>query len=257
MAVKVAAKEATVEEKLKSLFHLQTVGSKLDKVEILKGELPIEVKDLEDDIVGLETRIERLKGNVDDINTEVSRHNNNIKESEMLIERYEKQLDNVKNNREYDALSKEIELQKLEIQLSQKKISETGNQLDIKQSALQASENKYESRVKDLDAKKVELDKILTKTEKEEAKLLREAKKVEKNIEPRLLKAYHRIRTAYRNGLAVVSVERGACGGCFNRVPPQTVIEISSRKTIVACEHCSRVLVDDIIAGKVEEVVEA
>lgn len=256
MAVKLAAKEATVEEKLRNLFHLQTVGSKLDKVEVLKGELPIEVKDLEDDIIGLQTRIDRLKGNIDDINTEVSRHKNNITESEMLIERYEKQLDNVKNNREYDALSKEIELQKLEIQLSQKKIVETGSQVEMKESALQASQNKIDSRQSDLDAKKVELEKILAKTEKEEKKLLREAAKVEKLIEPRLLKAYNRIRTAYRNGLAVVSVERGACGGCFNRIPHQTVIEISARKNIIACEHCSRVLVDDIIAGIEEEVVE-
>lgn len=245
-----AAKEQTVEEKLKALFKLQTIDSKLDEIEILKGELPIEVKDLEDDLVGLETRIGRLKGNVEDIDHEIAKHNANIKEAEMLIERYEKQLDNVKNNREYDALTKEIELQKLEIQLSQKKIGEQEAQKEIKGGALGASEAKFETRQKELEVKKVELDKIIEKTTKEENKLMKSSENAAKKIDDRLLKAYKRIRGAYRNGLAVVTVERDACGGCFNRVPPQTIIEISLKKNVIACEQCGRVLIDDIIAGK-------
>ncbi len=245
-----ATKEQTVEEKLKALFKLQTIDSKLDEIEILKGELPIEVKDLEDDLVGLETRIGRLKGNVEDIDHEIAKHNANIKEAEMLIERYEKQLDNVKNNREYDALTKEIELQKLEIQLSQKKIGEQEAQKEIKGGALGASEAKFETRQKELEVKKVELDKIIEKTTKEENKLMKSSENAAKKIDDRLLKAYKRIRGAYRNGLAVVTVERDACGGCFNRVPPQTIIEISLKKNVIACEQCGRVLIDDIIAGK-------
>ncbi len=245
-----ATKEQTVEEKLKALFKLQTIDSKLDEIEILKGELPIEVKDLEDDLAGLETRIGRLRGNVEDIDHEIAKHNANIKEAEMLIERYEKQLDNVKNNREYDALTKEIELQKLEIQLSQKKIGDQEAQKEIKGGALGASETKFETRQKELEVKKVELDKIIEKTTKEENKLKKSSENAAKKIDDRLLKAYRKIRGAYRNGLAVVTVERDACGGCFNRVPPQTVIEISLKKNVIACEQCGRVLIDDIIAGK-------
>ncbi len=182
---------------------------------------------------------------------EILAHNTNIKESEARILKYEKQLDNVKNNREFDALTKEVELQKLEIQLSQKKIREANIARDTKKEALDVIATKLNQRNKDVENKKVELSKIIEKTEKEEAKLLKESDKARKDIEDRLLVSYDKIRKTYRNGLAVVTVARGACGGCFNRIPPQLQIEIGVMKKIIACEHCGRVLVDEsILAGK-------
>ena len=247
-------KDYSVEEKLSSLVKLQKVDSKLDGIQILKGELPIEVSDLEDEITGIQTRISKHETAISDIDTEISRHNNNIKESEMLIGKYEKQLDNVKNNREFDALSKEIGLQKLEIQLSQKRIKETTAIREVKKEALDQFVARLEQRLKDMDIKKVELQKIIEKTEKEEAKLAKESDKARKNIEDRLLVSYDKIRKAYRNGLAVVSIARGACGGCFNRIPPQMQIEIGVMKKIIACEHCGRVLIDEkTIFENVEE----
>lgn len=239
-----ATKELSVKEKLEQLYGLQKIDSKLAEIEILKGELPMEVSDLEDEIVGLETRISKLKASIEDIDTEVSNHKANIAESEKLIERYNSQLDNVKNNREYDALTKEIELQSLEIQLSEKKIRDTHGSKTMKNEALEKAEARLENKQKDLENKKVELEKIISKTEKEETKLMKASVKARKTIEERLLKSYDRIRTNYRNGLAVVSVSRGACGGCFNRIPPQQIIEIGVMKNIIACEHCGRVIVD-------------
>jgi uncharacterized protein len=245
-----AVKEQSIADKLRALHALQQIDSKLDEIGILKGELPIEVADLEDEISGLNIRSRKLEGAIDDLDKEISRHNANIKESETLIARYEKQLDNVKNNREFEALTKEIELQKLEIQLSQKKIKETNIAKDTKKEALQQLETKMTQRNKDLDNKKVELSKIIEKTEKDEAKLMKESDKARKDIEERLLKAYDKIRKTYRNGLAVVTVARGACGGCFNRIPPQMQIEIGVMKKILACEHCGRVLIDENILTK-------
>ena len=242
----------TVEERLRVLYSLQEIDSKVDEIKILKGELPIEVSDLEDEIAGLETRVNKLEASIADIESEIANHNNNIHESIALIERYEKQLDNVKNNREYDALTKELELQKLEIQLSKKKISEAEVAKETKVTLKTETAEKLESRKSNLDTKKEELEKIIEKTEKEEVKLGKQAEKVRKQIEPRLLKSYDRIRQNYRNGLAVVTVNRGACGGCFNRIPPQTIIEIGVMKKIIACEHCGRVLVGDSIAGDEE-----
>lgn len=239
----------TVSERLKQLYELQLIDSEIDQIEVLKGELPIEVRDLEDEIVGLETRIGRLGDNVKGIEDEVARHNSNIKESEMLIERYERQMDNVKNNREYDALSKELELQRLEIQLSEKKIRESQGLIVNKQETLDAALGRLDNKKKDLDTKKVELEQIIVKTEKEEDRLRKKSEKARKNIETRLLKSYDKIRNAYRNGLAVVTVSRDSCGGCFNKIPPQVQLEIKMHKKIIACEHCGRVLVDDIIMG--------
>lgn len=247
-------KEKSISERLKALYNLQQIDSKLDSLAVLKGELPIEVSDLEDEITGIQTRISKHETAISDIDTEISRHNNNIKESEMLIGKYEKQLDNVKNNREFDALSKEIGLQKLEIQLSQKRIKETTAIREVKKEALDQFVARLEQRLKDMDIKKVELQKIIEKTEKEEAKLVKESDKARKNIEDRLLVSYDKIRKAYRNGLAVVSIARGACGGCFNRIPPQMQIEIGVMKKIIACEHCGRVLIDEkTIFENVEE----
>jgi predicted nucleic acid-binding Zn-ribbon protein len=242
-----AVKEQSIADKLRALHALQQIDSKMDEIGILKGELPIEVSDLEDEITGLKTRSKKLETNVADVEHEINQHNANIKESEGLIVKYEKQLDNVKNNREFDALTKEIELQKLEIQLSQKKIREATVTRDTKKEALDTILAKLGSRSKDADNKKVELSKIIEKTEKEEAKLLKESDKARKEIDERLLTSYDKIRKTYRNGLAVVTVARGACGGCFNRIPPQLIIEIGVMKKIIACEHCGRVLIDEAI----------
>ena len=244
-----ATQEMSVKEKLEGLYALQQIDSKLAEIEILKGELPMEVSDLEDEIIGLETRISKLKENIEAIETEVSNHKANIAESEALIERYNSQLDNVKNNREYDALTKEIELQKLEIQLSEKKINDTKNGKVLKEEALTKAEERLEGKKSDLDRKKVELEKIISKTEKEETKLKKASEKARKSIEERLLKSYDKISSSYRNGLGVVTVNRGACGGCFNRIPPQQIIEIGVMKNIIACEHCGRVIVDESFAG--------
>ncbi len=254
MAVK-DAKDLSVAEKLRNLSNLQLIDSEIDEIEILKGELPMEVKDLEDDIAGLETRISRLEKNLSDLEGEISRHQNNIKESEALIERYTRQLDNVKNNREYEALTKEQEMQKLEIQLSDKKIKEARYDLTQKEELLTQTKERTEIKQKDLETKKVELAKIIEKTEKEEVKLRKESEKARKVIEDRLLKAYDKIRKTYRNGLAVVQVERDSCGGCYNKIPPQLQLEIGLRKKIIVCEHCGRVLVDDDIleVGKEEK----
>ncbi len=239
--------ELTVAEKLKQLYDLQLIDSEIDEISILKGELPMEVRDLEDEIIGLETRVGRLENNVADIESEVARHQTNIKEAEALIERYEKQMDNVKNNREYDALQKELELQRLEIQLSEKKTRETGGIKTNKLETLNAAKERLDAKKADLDVKKVELEKIIEKTETDEQKLMRKSEKARKKIEARLLKSYDRVRSNYRNGLAVVSVSRDSCGGCFNKIPPQVQLEIGMRKKVLACEHCGRVLVDDNI----------
>ena len=205
----------------------------------------MEVSDLEDDISGIQMRIQKHEASINDVETEISRHNSNIKESELLISKYEKQLDNVKNNREFDALTKEVGLQKLEIQLSQKKIREASVTNESKIESLAQLKAKLEQRIKDVEAKKVELQKIIEKSEKEEAKLIKESDKARKNIEDRVLLSYDKIRKTYRNGLAVVTVSRGACGGCFNRIPPQLQIEIGIMKNMIACEHCGRVLIDE------------
>ncbi len=247
-------KELTVADKLKAIYELQLIDSKIDEIQILKGELPIEVSDLEDEIAGLETRIARLSSNVEDMEKEISRHDTNIKESTALIERYEKQMDNVKNNREYDALSKELELQRLEIQLSEKKGRESGVQLQNKKETLAAAEERIADKKKALEVKKEELEKIIAKTEKEEEKLKRKSEKQKKSVEDRLLKAYVKVRSAYRNGLSVVTISRSSCGGCFNKIPPQLQLEIAQRKKIVACEHCGRVLVDENIMTSLEEL---
>ena len=251
-----AKKEKTVEEKLKSLFVLQEIDSKIDEIEVLKGELPMEVSDLEDDLAGLQKRVANLKGVVDDIQSEISNHQANIKESEGLQARYQKQLDDVKNNREFDALTKELELQRLEIQLSEKKIKESQVKKEAKMEVLAGTEEKVVQKVKDLENKKVELEKIIKKTDKEEKALLKKSKAAKADIDERLLKAYNRIRNNFRNGLAVVTVERDSCGGCFNKIPPQMQMEISMRKKVLGCEHCGRILVDNVIAGVAEPVVE-
>lgn len=242
-----AKKEYTVPEKLKQLFELQTVDSKLDGIKILKGELPMEVQDLEDEITGLKTRISNLEASIEGTQKDIAKLNNNIIDAKSLIERYDHQLNNVKNNREYEALTKELELQKLDIRLFEKRINENRNNIDVKQNSLSNAQERLDAKIKDLELKKVELAKIQEKTEKDEEKLLRKSARARKKIEDRLLKAYDKIRNNYRNGLSVVTVERDSCGGCFNQIPAQLQLEIQQRKKILACEHCGRVLVDDDI----------
>ncbi|MDH3648473.1 MAG: C4-type zinc ribbon domain-containing protein [Saprospiraceae bacterium] len=247
-----AKKELSVHDRLMELFKLQKIDSQLDEIQVLKGELPIEVSDLEDEIAGLETRLAKLEESKKEFDTSISQHKATMKESETLIARYAKQLDDVKNNREYEALTKEIELQKLDIQLSEKRIKEADVNIDAKKEVIKEAKDKLKEKNKNLDIKKVELDKIIAKTEKEEAKLVRKTGTHRKTIEERLLKAYDKVRTSYRNGLAVVTVERNSCGGCFNKIPPQMQLEISLEKKVIACEHCGRILIDASVS---EEVV--
>ena len=236
-------KQSTISDKLDQLYDLQTIHSKLDKFQILKGELPMEVADLEDDIAGLETRIMKITNDIEEKEFDIASRRNGIQESEALIMRYKSQLDNVKNNREYDALSKEVELQDLEMQLHEKKIKELQYAIDSSKEILKETNEKLTSFNKDLTHKRKELDKIIKETEKEEATLNKKATKVEAVIEDRLIKAYRRVRGNYKNGLAVVQVERESCGGCFGKVPPQMQMEIRQRKKILLCEHCGRILV--------------
>jgi len=252
MAKKNTKEELTVEEKLKALYDLQQVVSEIDKIRTLRGELPLEVQDLEDELEGLETRLNNLNEEIKNLNDSVLAKKNEIKEAELLIQKYEAQQSNVRNNREYDSLSKEIEFQKLEIELCEKRIREYAGELSGKKEFIETSKTLYEERKKDLESKKSELDEIINETKVEEEKLEKKAETIKKNIEGRLLTAFERIRKNARNGLAVVTIQRDACGGCFNKIPPQRRLDISSRKKIIVCEYCGRILVDDEISGKKE-----
>lgn len=237
----------TVEEKLQALFRLQTVDSEVDKIKILRGELPLEVQDLEDEVEGLETRIGKLNEEVNELDKAVKTKQNEIVESQALIKKYEDQQNNVRNNREYDSLSKEIEYQTLEIELCEKKIKEFSSMKDDKKVVIDESKKNLEDLKGDLENKSSELDSIIEDTRKEEETLVKESEKISDSIEERLLSAYKRIRHNARNGLAVVPVQRDACGGCFNQIPPQRQLDIKSRKKIIVCEYCGRILVDDDI----------
>jgi uncharacterized protein len=242
-----ARKEASVEDRLKSLYKLQLIDSEIDKIHILKGELPVEVSDLEDEVAGLETRIEKLNTAIEEFNQHISKHEGNIADANALIERYMEQLKTVKNNREFDALNKEIEYQKLEIQLSEKRIREGKEDVAKKEEVLAVAVEKRDKIVKNLKLKKKELEEIIKKTEKEETKLMKESEKARKNIDERLIKAYDKIRKSYRNGLAVVTIQRDACGGCYNMVPPQLQVEVGLTRRVVVCENCGRILVNEDI----------
>jgi predicted nucleic acid-binding Zn-ribbon protein len=241
--------EISIEAKLRALFELQQVDTETDKIKILRGELPLEVQDLEDDIAGLETRIRNYEEEVKSLEHNVAAKKLDITNSEALIKKYEEQQKNVRNNREFDSLSKEMEFQNLEIELARKKISEFNAELSSKKESILESTEILNERKDDLDSKKNELDEIVSDTKKEEETLFNKSATIQKIIEPRLLTAYKRIRGNARNGLAVVSVERDACGGCFNKIPPQRQLDIRSRKKIIVCEYCGRILVDDEISG--------
>jgi predicted nucleic acid-binding Zn-ribbon protein len=236
--------EISIEEKLKALFELQKVDTEVDKIKILRGELPLEVQDLEDEIEGLETRIKNLDDETKSLESAINAKKNDITNANGLIKKYQEQQNNVRNNREFDSLSKEIEFQTLEIELCEKRIREFSAQLKIKKDTIEQSQLHLNERITDLNNKKKELEDIIADTQKEEETLQKRSKDYEHMIEPRLMTAYKRIRENARNGLAVVSVERDACGGCFNKIPPQRQLEIRSRKKIIVCEYCGRILVD-------------
>ena len=236
-------KEISMEEKLLKLYDLQTIDTQIDKLQTLRGELPLEVKDLEDEIEGLNTRLTNLENEVVTMKEDIANHKNNIVEATTLIAKYTKQQNNVKNNREFDALTKEIELQNLEIQLSEKKTKDGNYKIEAKKQMTEDAKAKLAVKEGELKIKKKELDKIISETDKEEKELNKQSKIAEKGVDDRLLSAYNRIRGAYRNGLAVVTVERDACGGCFAEIPPQLQVEISQRKKVILCEHCGRILV--------------
>ena len=244
-----AEKEYTVEEKLSTLYQLQTMMTEIDKIKTLRGELPLEVQDLEDEIAGLETRLQNYQAEIKEFEASVVEQKHKITESTTLIDRYKAQLDNVRNNREFDNLSKEIEFQGLEIEFSEKKIREFGEAVDAKKKDIAELTEKLEGRKADLVQKKSELEQIISETKQDEAKFREKAKKLEATIEPRLLTAFKRIRKGARNGLAVVYVQRGACGGCFNKIPPQKQLDIKLRKKIIVCEYCGRIMIDPELAG--------
>ena len=248
MAAKIKEKlDASVEGKLKSLYQLQLIDSKIDRLRTVRGELPLEVSDLEDTVLGLETRLKNVEEEVNELETTLNEKKQAIKDFQANIKKYESQQGKVRNNREYDAITKEVEFQNLEIQLSEKRTKEAKASVTIKSELLEKSKIEFEERSKDLKAKKSELDEIIAETEKEEKELMKESELASANIEDRLLNAYKRIRSNSRNGLAVVAVERDACGGCYNKIPPQRQLDIRLNKKIIVCEHCGRVLVDGML----------
>ena len=253
MAKNAEIEEISVEQKLLALYSLQQIDSMVDKIKIIRGELPLEVQDLEDDIAGLETRVANYRKDIEELRIGIAERENAMKTSLAQIKKYEEQQMNVRNNREYDSLTKEIEFQNLEIQLSEKKIKEMRFKIENLEADITEADNRLQERTADLEAKKNELTDIVTETEEKENDLVAKSKANEKYIEDRLLTAYKRIRTNARNGLAVVMVERDACGGCFNKIPPQHQMDIRMHKKIIVCEYCGRILVDNIIAEKVAE----
>lgn len=247
-----AKKEITdlsVEEKLRTLYQLQTALSAIDEKKALRGELPLEVQDLEDDIAGLSIRIEKIQRDIEEFRQAVSQKKAEIAEAQASVERYKSQLNDVKNNREYDTLSKEIEFQTLEIELCNKKIKEALVRINEKENELGMSEDTLADRRNDLELKKSELDEIMEETRAEEEILKQKVKELEVKIEPRLLMSFKRIRKNARNGLGVVYVQRDACGGCFNKIPPQRQLDIRMHKKIIVCEYCGRILIDPELAG--------
>ncbi len=244
--------EITIAEKLVELYRLQNVDSQVDRIKTQRGELPLEVQDLEDEVAGLETRLKKIQDELAELEQGVSDKTNFIKDAKAAIKKYEGQQAKVRNNREYDSLSKEIEFQNLEIQLAEKRIKEGKFTLDSKKAVVEESTKLYKERKKDLDLKKKELDDIIAETEKEEKDLQKKSDAAAKHIEERLLSAYRRIRSNARNGLAVVQFERGSCGGCFNAIPPQRQLDIRSHKKIIVCEHCGRILVDEYVVDRVK-----
>jgi len=240
-------KDFSVEEKLTAVLTLQKIDSKIDEIKTLKGELPMEVKDLEDEIEGLQVRVQNIDAEITSITTFIETKTAAKKEAQALIKKYEKQQDNVKNNREYEALNKEIEMQELEVRLNEKHVKDANVEVKERTNARIVTEEKIKVVEGALKLKRTDLEKIITETEKEEAALSKKSKAAKEKVDPRLLSAYERIRRSYRNGLAIVPILRDSCGGCFNVIPPQRQSEIRQHKKIIVCEHCGRILVDNAL----------
>ena len=249
--------EYTVEEKLASLYQLQLIFSEIDRIKTLRGELPLEVEDLEDEVAGLRTRIANFATEIDNIKSEESKRKIKIEEAKAMIEKYTEDQNNVRNNREYDLLAKEIEFQTLEVEFCEKKLRQYATDLKNKNEEIDRTNSILEERLAALEEKKGELDEIISETKEEEEKLRDRAKALETSIEPRLLQSFKRIRKNTRNGLGVVYIQRDACGGCFNKIPPQRQLDIKMRKKIIVCEYCGRIMIDPELAGIKETTVQA
>ena len=249
--------EFTVEEKLKSLYQLQVIFSEIDRIKTLRGELPLEVQDLEDEVAGLRTRIGNISGGIEEIKAEEAKRRNKIEEAKAMIEKYTEDQNNVRNNREYDLLAKEIEFQTLEVEFCEKKLRQYAGDLKAKNEEIDRTNALLEERLAALEDKRNELEEIVSETKEEEEKLRDRAKVLEATIEPRLLQSFKRIRKNTRNGLGVVYVQRDACGGCFNKIPPQRQLDIKMRKKIIVCEYCGRIMIDPELAGVKETTVQA
>lgn len=245
--------DLSVEEKLEALYQLQTILSAIDEKRALRGELPLEVQDLEDEIEGLSTRVEKIQNEISEFQSAILAKKADIQEAQASVERYQQQLNDVKNNREYDSLSKEIEFQTLEIELCNKKIKEATIRIEEKQAERANTDEQIKEREQALEEKKNELSEIMQETREEEDRLKEQVAELELKIEPRLLTSFKRIRKNARNGLGIVYVQRDACGGCFNKIPPQRQLDIKMHKKIIVCEYCGRIMIDPELAGvKVE-----
>ena len=239
----------SVESRLKSLYELQTLLSQIDRIRTVRGELPLEVADLEDVIKGLTTRIENFRKEIEEIRKKSVAEKEKINDSQAKIAKYKEQIDNVRNNREFDLLSKEIEFQTLEIELSEKHINEYARMIDAKNNEIAETEERLADQKHVLADKKAELDEIVSETKQDEERLREQAKALEPKIDARTLAAFKRIRKNARNGLGIVYIQRDACGGCFNRIPPQKQMEIKMHKRIIVCEYCGRIMIDPDLAG--------
>ena len=249
--------EYSVEEKLKSLYQLQVIFSEIDHIKTLRGELPLEVQDLEDEVAGLRTHIGNISGSIEEIKGEEAKRRIKIEEAKAMIEKYTEDQNNVRNNREYDLLAKEIEFQTLEVEFCEKKLRQYAGDLKAKNEEIERTNVLLEERLAALEDKRNELEEIISETKEEEEKLRDRAKVLESTIEPRLLQSFKRIRKNTRNGLGVVYVQRDACGGCFNKIPAQRQLDIKMRKKIIVCEYCGRIMIDPELAGVKETTVQA
>lgn len=250
---KTKTENLSVESRLRSLYELQTILTEIDRIKTIRGELPLEVKDLEDNLAGLHTRIENYTAAIEELKTKLAQEKEKIADSQNKIARYKEQLDNVRNNREFDLLTKEVEFQTLEIELSEKHLAEYSRQIENKTGEIEATKEKVSDTEHVLGEKKAELEEIVSETRQDEDRLRQQAKEIEPKIDAYTLNAFKRIRKNARNGLGVVYIQRNACGGCFNRIPPQKQLEIKMHKKIIVCEYCGRILIDPEIAGVAEE----
>lgn len=244
---------ASVEKRLKALYDLQTILSEIDRIKTIRGELPLEVKDLEDSITGLNVRIDNYTREIEELKKKLAAEKGKISNCNQLIVRYKEQLDNVRNNREFDLLTKEVEFQTLEIELAEKHINDYSREIEYKTGEIAATKERLADHAHILDEKKTELDEIVSETRQEEESLREKAKAIEPQIDERTLQAFKRIRRNARNGLGIVYVQRNACGGCFNRIPPQKQLEIRLHKKVIVCEYCGRIMIDPALAGVSEE----